>query len=325
MSRDTPRIAIVGGGPAGAICAWALSARGHRPVVLDKARGAGGRLSSRRSPHGRFDHGASAFTVRDARIRVHLARWRSTGQVALWEGPFVRVGPSGIEPVALEPRWVPTPTMNTLIKHLLADVDVRFGVRVTEVSRAEGGWRVTSEDGAQQVFDTVFVATPAPQAVPLLQAVPDLAEAAASVELSPCWAAMLQVEEGALSFSAARVAVGPLHTVIREHTKPGRTGEPRWVVHAGVDFSTAHLEHDPASVARALSEAAAETFDVTPRHAVAHRWRYARVQEPIGVPCLLSEGLGVCGDGLIGGRVEDALLSGLALADRWIAERADGA
>ena len=47
-----------------------------------------------------------------------------------------------------------------------------------------------------------------------------------------------------------------------------------------------------------------------------HRWRYSRVRNPIGVEALWDghHRIGVCGDMCLGGRVENAYLSGRALA-----------
>ena len=62
-------IAIIGAGMAGLSAALALKAAGRNPVLFDKGRGPGGRMSARRAqtPLGevRFDHGAQFFTARD--------------------------------------------------------------------------------------------------------------------------------------------------------------------------------------------------------------------------------------------------------------------
>ncbi len=60
------------------------------------------------------------------------------------------------------------------------------------------------------------------------------------------------------------------------------------------------------------------------RHRAAHRWRYAAVERAVGEACLFAPdaGLGFAGDGCLGPRVEFAYLSGLALAERVLAEAA---
>ena len=66
------RVLIIGAGMAGLSCAAALGSVGHAVTLIDKARGPGGRMSTRRvdTPLGQaaFDHGAQYFTARDPRV-----------------------------------------------------------------------------------------------------------------------------------------------------------------------------------------------------------------------------------------------------------------
>ncbi|MCU0764322.1 MAG: FAD-dependent oxidoreductase, partial [Hydrogenophaga sp.] len=55
-------IAVIGGGMAGVVCARTLVQAGHRVTLLEKSRGFGGRMSTRRTEFGSFDHGAQYFT-----------------------------------------------------------------------------------------------------------------------------------------------------------------------------------------------------------------------------------------------------------------------
>jgi hypothetical protein len=67
------RIAVVGAGIAGIACARTLAQAGHQVTVFEKSRGAGGRMSTRDTEFGSFDHGTQYFTVRDARFEKALA------------------------------------------------------------------------------------------------------------------------------------------------------------------------------------------------------------------------------------------------------------
>ena len=59
---------VVGAGISGLLAARELSDAGWRVTVLDKGRGVGGRMATRRTGGARFDHGAQFFTVRDERF-----------------------------------------------------------------------------------------------------------------------------------------------------------------------------------------------------------------------------------------------------------------
>jgi predicted NAD/FAD-dependent oxidoreductase len=65
---NTQHIAIIGVGMAGVVCARTLRQAGHNVTLFEKSRGLGGRMSTRASAFGSFDHGTQYFTVRDPRF-----------------------------------------------------------------------------------------------------------------------------------------------------------------------------------------------------------------------------------------------------------------
>jgi predicted NAD/FAD-dependent oxidoreductase len=81
------RIGIIGAGMAGLSCAQALRDQGHHPVLFDKGRGPGGRMSTRRidTPldEAAFDHGAQYLTARDPAFVAQVDRWAQAGHGAL--------------------------------------------------------------------------------------------------------------------------------------------------------------------------------------------------------------------------------------------------
>ena len=64
--KQTTDVLVVGAGMAGLIAARELLRAGLSVLVLDKGRGVGGRLASRRIEGATFDHGAQAFATGDA-------------------------------------------------------------------------------------------------------------------------------------------------------------------------------------------------------------------------------------------------------------------
>ena len=88
---------MIGAGMAGMACGQALRDGGHAVTLIDKGRGAGGRMATRRlATHlgdVTFDHGAQYFTARDADFRDQVDRWAEAGHVSRW-------------PVVGEDAWV---------------------------------------------------------------------------------------------------------------------------------------------------------------------------------------------------------------------------
>ena len=114
------RIAIVGGGIAGLTCARALQERGEEPVIFDKGRRAGGRVSTRRGQDGvTFDHGAMWLDVGERYAARLLREWQDAGVVARWDGRFATIVQGELRPdLSARTRWVGTPKMSSLGRHL---------------------------------------------------------------------------------------------------------------------------------------------------------------------------------------------------------------
>ncbi len=339
MSDDSisSRVAVVGGGMAGAACASALMRAGMQVTLFDKSRGVGGRLSTRRvrwadadgvERHADIDHGAQHFGARHPRFRAAMARAEAAGCVARWR-PLVHAA----RPTAAgRDSHVAVPTMPALCSHLLAGVPLRLEQPVQRLQRDTAGWHVVTLGGhTTGPFDQVMLALPPAQAAVLVAGHQDRwADDLAAFEMAPCWTLMAVTDEVDWPWDAAEPDSGPLAWVARNDRKPGRSTAPglaTWVAQAGADWSARHLEADSQAVADALQAALGRLMPgsrpVRWHHASAHRWRYAVP----GVPAPDSRefwwdaglGLGVCGDFLAGGQVEGAWRSGDELADTVIA------
>ena len=81
-------VIVIGAGVSGLIAARTLQANGARVLVLDKGRGVGGRLATRRTQSGIFDHGAQLFTARDPQFRLLVEAWQAAGIVRPWSTGF---------------------------------------------------------------------------------------------------------------------------------------------------------------------------------------------------------------------------------------------
>lgn len=304
------RITIIGAGLAGLSCADGLVRHGHHVVLFDKGRGPGGRMSTRRVATDRgeasFDHGAQYFTTRDPDFAAAVAEWEAAGIAARW-------------PAAGADAWVGTPAMNAPVKHLARRHDVRWGRRIDAIARGDGGWRLTGDGVAADACDAVVVAVPAEQVAPLLaRHVPAFAQAAEATPSAPCWTALAAFAEPLPGGDVLRDA-GPIGWAARNRAKPGRSGPESWVIQATPDWSATHLEDEAAPIAQTLLAMLGERLGTPlppPLHLSAHRWRYAR-SGMLGRDLLwdAARGIGVCGDWLLGPRVESAWLSGRRLAD----------
>lgn len=304
------RIAIVGAGMSGLSCAEGLSDIGHEVTLLDKGRGPGGRMSTRRmaTPLGEvcFDHGAQYFTARDPGFCQKVAEWARDGLAAPW-------------PLPSADAWVGTPGMNAVIRAMADGQDVRWGVHVDRVERTGKGWLVHAGKSAFGHFDAVVLAVPAEQALPFLS-LHDfvLAREVMLARSQPCWTAMFAFAEPVATSREMIRDTGALGWAARNAAKPGRNGPEGWVVQARPEWSLAHLEAAPDEIAAALLAELGSVLGIQlplPVASAAHRWRYA-MSAGLGQGAMWNPqlGLGACGDWLLGPRIECAWLSGQHLA-----------
>ena len=336
--------AVIGAGIAGIACARTLVQAGHQVTVFEKSRGAGGRMSTRNTAFGSFDHGAQYFTVRDARFQKalttasSLVRPWSTNTVRILDA-LGRVVSSSLPPK--EAHWVATPGMNALVRHWaqplasagllhLETTVVRIETDKLEPER----WQLQTEGpgATAQVhsgFDAVLMAIPSVQTSALLQSSQlgkPMLTAIKKVSVAPNWTLMLAFPQASQpnlahlgpNWNAARSTHHRIAWLARESSKPGRSPTERWTVQASTDWSQRHLEDDAERIKAKLLKAFTEVTGIRaePQHAEVHRWRYAQTITPLGQSHLwdAQSGLGACGDWCLGHRVEDGFLSGLELA-----------
>jgi predicted NAD/FAD-dependent oxidoreductase len=139
---------IVGAGISGLTAARTLAQAGRQVVVFDKGRGPGGRATSRRRDGFTFDHGAQYFTARTEPFRQAVGTWVRDGVVAPWNPRLVAIDARGSREVGhATERYVGTPHMSALAKHLAHDLDVRCEVLVDDIVREGTGWRVLDASG----------------------------------------------------------------------------------------------------------------------------------------------------------------------------------
>lgn len=152
------RVVVIGAGLAGLTAARRLAGSAD-VVVLDKGRGVGGRMATRRIGEATLDHGAQFLTAHTAEFAAAVDGWQHSGVVRPW---FTgQVGPSGIRKDG-HVRYRGVPGMSAIPKHVAAGLDVRLAVRVGAVRATRHEWLVQTADG-DLAADAVVLTTPVPQ------------------------------------------------------------------------------------------------------------------------------------------------------------------
>jgi predicted NAD/FAD-dependent oxidoreductase len=323
-------IAVIGAGMAGLSAAQELVSAGKQVRLFDKGRGPGGRMSTRRVElNGQkisFDHGAQYLTARSDAFQAVLEGWVESGVAAEWPGQIVDLDHDRqAKSRSQQKRYVGTPGMNGIIRHLASDLDVTWGMRVIDIQKTSEQWRLVFEDGqVKDGFEAVILAIPAEQVPPLTRpCAPEIAKVAERVQSEPCWTTLAVFKDRVpVEWQAARTSEGAVAWIANNASKPQRGDFEAWVLQASASWSEAHLEDDKDAITeRMLAAFCGLTGAGAVLFASAHRWRYAQVHVPAPDLCYWEQelSLGVAGDWCSGPKVEDAWLSGRALAARMLA------
>lgn len=324
-------VAVVGAGMAGLSAARALQEAGRSVVVVDKGRGIGGRMATRRIGTAVFDHGAQYFSVRSRGFGSVVAEASEDGQAVIWGHGFPMLDASGALELPGEghPRWRGHPGMTAIPKRMAAGLDVRTALRVTAVAVDAGRVVLRCEDGAVLEAAAAVLTPPVPQTLDLLDAggvVVEPAERARleAVDYEPCFALMAVLAKpsrvpppGGLALETGLIAW------IADNQQKGISPLPAITIHASARFSREHFDEDPAAVSAELLAAAERWIDGGAAGVVEQslqRWKFARPVSMFDAPLAVvhrEPSIVLAGDAFVGQRVEAAVTSGAAAA-RWL-------
>ncbi len=310
MSVPAPTV-IIGAGLSGLLLARTLQTAGHAVIVLEKSRGYGGRMATKRVGDTVFDQGAQFFTARSPAFQTLVDEWTRAGLIADWPGSAHR-------------RLIGRPAMTAVPKALAAGLDIRREHKTAALRRlAGGGWEITLDQQPVLLAARVLLTCPVPQALALLDAgavtLPATTRAALdTLTYHPCLA-LLAVLSAPSAVPAGGLALtdGPVRWLADNVKKGVAHGVAAAVtIHAAPEFSHAHYTASEAEVAAMLLPVVAAHLGAPVVSATLHRWKFSEPKTTHASPCVwLPElALGFAGDAFGGPKVEGAALSGLALA-----------
>lgn len=338
MSNSAPpsnSCLIVGAGICGLIAARTLIDAGHHVTVLDKGRGVGGRMATRRFGGDRFDHGTQFFTARDSSFNTLVREWRQAGILEKWSTGFPSEESAAHGDHHACYRGIEG--MNRIPKHLTAGVKIRTGVQGKSITRIPSGWAVTDADDVCYRTNSLILTPPVPQSLALARtgniSLPDVVQKdLESIAYRRCIALLVRLPGPSCipPPGAIWLPEEPVYWIADNQIKGTSSSSDRHgclTLHAGPVFSERQWTADDALVAREMLHAAGKWIGTAPPVAwQIHRWRYAeptRVHlEPYAALSGHSPVL-FAGDAFAGPGVEGASRSGLAAA-RHIIERSGG-
>lgn len=324
----TPKLStcvVIGGGLSGLIAATVLQRQNIPVTVLDKGRGIGGRLATRRVHHtddhvGVFDYGAQFLQASDPRLQNWIENWLRAGIITQWhQGSW-----PGQNQSLTDTYYRGVKSNRDIAKYLAHDLDVHTSTRVSRVVWQESYWQIETQSGHAWQADVLLVTAPVPQALELLDASQVQLPPATRVRLEQvvyqrCITVLVLLEQPSLlpEPGAVQLQNGPLSWLACNQQK-GISQSSAVTLQASPEFSLQNWDQDDAEIIRQLLEAAAPWLGSPVLEVQVHRWRYSQPLQVYGDPFFAVTQPGplvLCGDGFLSPNLEGAALSGLAAAE----------
>jgi len=336
-------VAIIGAGMAGITCARQLHQAGYQVVILEKSRGVGGRLATRRLHETLADHGVPYLEAQGKLSQQLIETLEKRGILQIWTQKIYEFNSDNGEICQVSDRdcYIASPGMTAVAKFLATNLEIWSHQRVKAITPTpEETWRLdldSNSDQPQQVTArTVVVAIPAPQALTLLEPLVttglprQFLANLRSVEFDPCLSVMAgyptqkrqELEKLHPAWKSLRLPQDPnLSWIGLDSSKRLHTSQPVFVLHSSAEFAKDYLEATdlPAAGHQMLASVAEYLIPWLdhPEWFQVHRWRYAFPRSPLAINSLATTTplpLVCCGDWCGGNVIESALTSGLAAA-----------
>ncbi|MEO0509224.1 MAG: FAD-dependent oxidoreductase [Verrucomicrobiota bacterium] len=311
-------VLIIGAGISGLLCATELQRAGLTVRVVDKGRGFGGRMATRRMGAGRFDHGAQFFTVRDSRLQAYVSEWISSGVIKEW----FRHSPEDTNPDGYS-RYCGLNGMTDVPKHLAAGLDTVRGERIIELSRNIDTWVATAESGALFTAHYLVVSAPLPQALALLDTTgltyageDETALRRVRYAKGLATLALLDGPSALEGKGFAKVLDSPLAWVADNQTKGISPDVCAVTIHADAAFAEKHWDSADELRGPIMLDAAKSYLGSRVIEYSCHRWGFTTPLNPWHEKQFTNQALRLtlAGDAFGGARVEGAALSGIEAA-----------
>ena len=325
--RGIESCVIVGAGLSGLVAARTLQDAGISVTILERKEKVGGRMRTDRVGEGIFDHGAQFFTVREERFEQMVEGWLSAGVAEEWTRGFADA--SGQKNEDGYPRYKGVRGMSAIAEHLARGLDVRTGAEVSGLRRSDRSWKVVARSFTYDA-EALVLTGPTPPALALVDGngIPLPREARNVLErikYDPCIAVMALLDgEGAMPEpGGVQIGGDPLFW-IADNRKKGISEVPAVTIHAGPEWSREQMQEEDDKISNLLLEAAKDYVGTGVKATAVYRWENSQPVTPHDEEFVYVEGpppLVFCGDAYGGPKMEGAMLSGLAAAEKLLETR----
>lgn len=321
------KVAIIGAGISGLTIAERLKSK-FDVTVFEKARGVGGRMSTRRDEDFFFDHGTQCFTARTEEFSSYVNSMVHKGLLAEWHGQVINLNASSdnLNREWAERHYVATPNMNSLCKHLAENLNVVIGVEIIKISKDKGKYLLFSNQDILGEFDILILTCPPEQALKLAGEYLSEDAKIRNSKLQACFATMIGFDiDIKVPYIAAKVHNSPLKWISVNSSKPMRDKtKTTFVLHSKNNWAEKNIDLNIEEIQSILIREFEKITSISTSSAnyiSTHRWRYSIVEKTLksGPYINHKSGLYASSDWCYTSRIEEVWIAANQLCDEIFA------
>jgi len=299
-------IAIIGAGLSGTNIYNLLKENGNNVQIFEKARGSGGRCSTRYLNDKLIDHGTPFFEAYDEN--------------------FINFCDKKVEKnilVKKENRYYPLKGMNKLCSSMLDKDDFNKNTKIVSCKKIDDRWHLYDENGISYYpFDKLIITIPTPQILDLDIELPfNIKKKLDSIKYGSIATLLLYAYTSKNILNSKILNSSYFKKIVNNSLKYNYENFSSYVIHLD---STICSEQNFSNTDEVKEFMLNKIYDVSGIklednfHVMSHFWKYANVVNSIDEDYLYDEelSLGICGDFFKGNNLEGSYLSSKSLYNK---------
>ena len=318
------KLAIIGSGISGISLASNLKSK-LNIQIFEKSRGAGGRMSTRKTDLFEFDHGTQFFKIKTKEFRDFLSPLFLKNIIKHWQCKLIEIQNKKIineKQITIDDEFfVGVPFMDSIVKSLSKNYNLKLNTEICNIEKINKHWRLYDKNNkCYEKFDWVVFTIPSEQTCSLIPKNVSFYDIINQIKMKSCYSLMIGKSKPLnLKFDIASIHDEDIAWIAVNNSKPERNKKYSLLVNSSYDFAKKNsnqandkvLDHMLSLTSKILNKDLSDSILTT-----LHQWRFVEAYKHPSEDYFIDPNLriAVCGDWCVDSRVEGAFTSAYKLS-----------
>lgn len=313
------KLAIIGAGLSGISLACLIKKK-IKVEIFEKARGVGGRMSTRKTLPFIFDHGAQYFKINSTDFMHFVSDLLDKSIIKPWSFRHAFFNGNSLEKLKIisnkDKYFVGVPNMDSIVKYLSRNLNINLNTKINKLIKKNDKWLIYDENNkAYGNYNWVVLTFPAEQASTFISNKISFYNSINKIKMKGCFSLMVGMKKPLdLGFDAAYIKNNDISWIALNNSKPNRNSNCSLIINSSFKYAEMNVETSKKDV---LNHMLNLTEKITERNlsnhilTTLHQWKYVEAKNNPQRDYFIdpNQKIAVCGDWFINSRVEDAFTS----------------